>query len=287
MPSPLGANWLDYIHHKLRMLKRGMDVYTTDKYTRLSLDQYIESTRAIDQYLGKMVDYKSAIIYFGAANIRPDLPFRIKKHVRAPGIRKIIRAAKKRNNCFVIPTPENYTSQTCAECYGRFDRRTRNDRFKICQNCCPNPTAMLPSIIVAQMNRRDLPDYRKLDRIVNAEHHLPNAGNLTSKVEVHRKNWQLNPVTGIMENAVNEELLAEDEIGAENQRDPQNQRTRKKTVWNRDIVAAKCILIKGNVSILLEWHLLWFCLLISFNFAGHCDLFGLPIHPALLGPVAN
>lgn len=121
---------------------------------------------------------------------------------------------KRRDNVYIVPTDEYFTSQTCGECFGRFDRATLLHRFKVCQNCRPDPSAMLPSIIVTQMGKRDLRVFRGLDREHNAN--APDAAqDLMSKVVVYHKNWHLN-----------------------------DERV-KKTVWHRDIAAAKCILLKG------------------------------------------
>lgn len=63
MPSDMGENWLDYIHHRIKMLKKGMDVYTTDKYTRLSLDKYILSNRVCDNIAGMVTNHKSGTFW--------------------------------------------------------------------------------------------------------------------------------------------------------------------------------------------------------------------------------
>lgn len=226
-PSPLGRRWHHYIQHKLRMLSQSMDVYATDVYARLSLDRHIETSRTIDEMCKRLVDYQPAIVFFGTGNTAPNSPIRIRKHIRAPGPRKIINGFRKNRDVCVIPTNEKFTSQTCALCYSRFDRHTLSHRFKVCQNCHPNPSVMLPSRIVTQMGKRDLRAFRSLDRAYAAAHNLPNAGNLLSKVVVYQKNWRVNP-------AVDGELDAIDE-------------SIKKTVWHRDIVAAKCIMIKGKL----------------------------------------
>lgn len=49
MPSPKGQNWCDYVTHRLTVLKKGIDTYTTEKYTRLQFDKYIESNRTCDK----------------------------------------------------------------------------------------------------------------------------------------------------------------------------------------------------------------------------------------------
>lgn len=234
MPSPLGQYWNEYIHFKLRMLQRAINVYGTAQYSRLNLDRHIHTNRAIDEMCGKLVDYKSAIVYFGASESSPNSPIGVSNNVRTPGIKKIIGGFKKRKNVFVILTNEDYTSQTCAECFSRFDRNTRSHRFKVCENCQPNEAAMLPSKIITQIGKRDLREFRKLDRENNV-HNSPNAGNLMSKVKVYRKNWQINTVANELRNADDSNSVS----------DCSPQAKVKKTVWHRDIVAAKCILIKG------------------------------------------
>lgn len=109
---------------------------------------------------------------------------------------------------------------------------------------------MLPSIIVTQLGKRDLQAFRKLDREMNAEQpNQQNAGPLLSKVIVYHKNWLVNPVTGILENvAANQpNELTESEADY----DGIQQQLVWKTVWNRDIVASKCIMIKGRHCIKL------------------------------------
>lgn len=64
MPSPLGKEWLYYVQHRLKMLNDGIRAYTTRKYTRLDLDKHINSYRAIDQIVGKLTNYESAVIFF-------------------------------------------------------------------------------------------------------------------------------------------------------------------------------------------------------------------------------
>lgn len=205
MPSPAGIHWLDYIRHKLKMMDHSIAVYTTDKYTRLNVDKYIESNREIDGICARVVDYQAAVVYFGAAEIPPNLPFHIKNHVRAPRSRKMMNGFKRRGNVYIVPTDEYFTSQTCAECFSRFDPATRRNRFKVCRECRPDQAAMLPKLIIAPLGKRDLRAFRDLDRQMFNEIR-------TKKSTFHKKQWTPDV---------------------------------KKTFWNRDIVAAKCILIKG------------------------------------------
>lgn len=162
MPSDMGDNWWDYIRHRLKTMKRGMDVYASDKYTRLfSLDKYIVSNRVCDNVAGMVTNYRSCLVHLGNVEMAPNRPIKIKNHLRAPGPRKMLVSFKKYLNTYVNSVDEYYTSQTCAKCFGRFDRRTRSHRFKVCQNCEPNPDAMLPSMIVSRKSKRQV----RLDRL--------------------------------------------------------------------------------------------------------------------------
>lgn len=55
MPSPKGANWRDYIEHRMRIMKKAIAVYTTEKYSRLRFDKYIESNRTSDKIAAQLV----------------------------------------------------------------------------------------------------------------------------------------------------------------------------------------------------------------------------------------
>lgn len=55
MPSPKEDNFRDYITHRIRILKRARDVYTTSKYTRLRFDKYIQSNRVSDKIAAMLV----------------------------------------------------------------------------------------------------------------------------------------------------------------------------------------------------------------------------------------
>lgn len=237
MPSPLGRHWLCYVHHRIKMLDDGMRAYTTRKYTRLALDKHIRSYRAIDQSAGMLVNYQPSIIFFGNGDTPPNSPIKIKKHVKCPGSRKLTKAFKRRGDCIVIPTDEFYTSQTCGRCFGRFDPLTRPNKFKVCNDCQAKREAMLPSKIVTQWGKRDLQAIRKMNREMRAAN--PNElVPLLAKVKTYHKRWQINPATGEIVNAAAQHLFDFDDGDVQ-------RRIPHKTVWHRDVVAAKCILIKG------------------------------------------
>lgn len=125
-----------------------------DKYTRLNFDKYVMSNRVCDLIACKLLNQQSALIHFDAAEMSPNRVTSIKKHVRCPGNRKMLRSFRKRPDCFVNMVDEYYSSQTCAKCFGRFDPRTKSHRFKICVDCKPNPRARQPNIIVAKKGKR-------------------------------------------------------------------------------------------------------------------------------------
>lgn len=259
IPSPKGIGWLFYIQHRLKMMEQGIAVYTTDKYTRLDFDKYVESNRVCDTIAGMLTNHQPTLVHFGGAQTAPNSPIGIKKGLRCPGNRKMLRSYKKCRHCHVNIVDEYYTSQTCAKCFKRFNPRTKRDRYKMCIDCQPHPDAMLPSIIVAKRGKRLMRKLRLMDFLTEKEfeecddsHAIrPNTENLLSTVGIYQKKWLVNPVNGVLE-YVNAEQTEDMDIVI-----PQIH----KTVWHRDIVAAKCILIKG-----------------------HCDLFGIQIAETLQRP---
>lgn len=245
MPSPLGSGWLSYIKHRLKMFNKGIEVYTTDKYTRLAFEKYVESNRVCDNIAGMLTNHSPTLIHFGGAEMAANSPIGMKKNLRAPGNRRMLRSYRKCRGCFVNIVDEYYTSQTCGKCYSRFNRATRRNRFKICEDCRPDRlTDMLPSMIVTRRRKRkkrlmeflleqEDGENNENQFVDNAEHQdQPFTSYLHPKVEIYHKKWHVNPVSGIYEY-----------VNADQQHDSQS---KHKTVWHRDVVAAKCILIKGN-----------------------------------------
>lgn len=255
MPSPKGNQWKDYIKHRMKMMERGIAVYTTDKYTRLNFDKYVQSNRVCDSIAFMFTGRNPTIMHLGAAQMSPDSPIGIKKSLRCPGTRKLMRSYKKCPCCYVNMVDEYYTSQTCAKCFGRFDRRTRRNRFKVCLDCRPHPNAMLPSLIVAKINKKRMRQMRLISFLIDKEKeddnenqpvgdakhpNQSNADSLLPTVALYHKTWLVNPVSGVLE-YVNAKLADEIEVIDWATHEPRIH----KTVWHRDIVAAKCILIKG------------------------------------------
>lgn len=90
--------------------------------------------------------------------------------------------------CVIILADKYFTSQTCANCFGRFNRRTRSHKFNLCQDCRPREDAMLPTLIVIRVGKRInvYQQSRKMQR------DMMDAAGLMSKVKIHRKNRQKN-----------------------------------------------------------------------------------------------
>lgn len=233
MPSPRGSTWRLYIQHRLRMMERGIEAYTTRNYARLRLDKHINWHRAIDKLAGALVNHLPAIIYIGAGTIAANSPISIKKYVRCPGTRKLVQAFRKRSNCVIFMVDEYNTSQHCAKCFNRFERRTKRYRFKMCANCQPNPILQLPTLIVTNVSKRALQmkraimgvwmEMRDQGNAIAAALTSTNTRRLVSKKQCFLKTWQPNA-------NVNGEDAAQSH----------------KTVWHRDICAAKLILYRGK-----------------------------------------
>lgn len=116
------------------------------------------------------------------------------------------KKTKKKSNrlCVIRPTNETNTFQTCPKSFGRFDPRTKSHHFKVCQSCRPQPEAMLPTVIFSKEGKHDRKySQNNIYNIVNQCEPPPThrqIDRLLSKVQVHQKNWQANPITGEMEN---------------------------------------------------------------------------------------
>lgn len=235
MPSPRTSTWRNYIMHRLKMAHYGIQTYTQRSVARLRLDKHIRWHRGIDKIAGKLVNKRPALIHMGAQGaVAPSSPISIKKFMRCPGTRKLLDAFRRRGNCIVRMVDEYMTSQHCAKCFRQFPRWTRPKRYKLCNNCNPNPAVGLPELIITNVSKRLLQLRRAIERNWREMADAGNAvaalltqrkvGRLVSKNQRFLKTWQ--PV-----------MLAEAE---------ENGVAWHKTVWHRDICAAKLMLYKGN-----------------------------------------
>lgn len=90
-PSPQKQHYMEYIQHRFKLLREAIsDIYGTDKYTRLSLDQYICSQKAMDQIVHTLTDGVESgrmLLCVGSTNFAANSP--IKKYRRCPVIRKL------------------------------------------------------------------------------------------------------------------------------------------------------------------------------------------------------
>lgn len=295
MPSPKGNDWRDYIRHRLTIMKKAIEVYTTEKYTRLRFDKYIESNRVSDKIAAMLVrmnsfanqntsnihlvswigfdvfflffmysqtNRKASIVHIGASQVSPDSPIRIKKHMRCPGTRKLAKSFKKMSNVVVRWVNEKRTSRICARCLTPFPLCTLSDRYKVCEWCMPDQTdwpatLQLPPKIVAKKSKRKWRTERREQRIAAEQNPIQGAGGLVSKVICYRKNWQQNAANDADDNAgerrgviIHNEYVTE--LTEEYEPEPEYNIPCLKTIWHRDISAAKLILYKGEFELNCE-----------------------------------
>jgi hypothetical protein len=211
---------------------------------------------------------KPSIIYLGQP-VNPKCPFKLAKHVRCPGNRKLSKSINKMPGNVIRRTSEYDTSNNCGRCFKRFPAAMKNMRYKVCENCVLNAndwpeTLQPPTKIVTVKNTEML----RLDRDewvdaaieqnpnLNREQTQRDAQRYVSKVICYRKNWQQidaateeDEADGILQDL--RVLYITNEDGCEVDVEPQNQRVLK-TVWHRDISAAKLILYRGKLCIELQ-----------------------------------
>lgn len=226
MPSPRGVHYLSYIENRMRLLHRGLEAYATQEYARHDLHHYIESNRMSDKVAHMITNNMPCMIYLGAAEMSPNRPIGIKNRKRCPGTRKFLVSIKKLGHSRVKFVDEYFTSQTCGNCFSRFARNTRRMRYKYCRGCPAIPEAGLPQFITTPMNKKTRYEIKK-DQRQNPD--IPR--DPVPKTITFEKTWPLNNV-GIG--------LGEAESGAD------ADQSLPSVVWHRDIVAAKCILYKGE-----------------------------------------
>lgn len=237
IPSPRGRSWLLYIDQQMQLYTSGIDAFATRQYGRLLLDKYIHSNREADETAKRITQNQPSLIMLGAADLHPSRPMGIKRNKRCPGVRKLVTSLKKLSHCAVIFVDEYFTSQTCANCFGRFDRSTKAHRFKVCKKCKPTAddveNARLPNKIVTQLGKKALKSARQFWSRNNANLGIEmihqGGRRLVSKVVSYPKNWQPTIPNGELKG--------------------------KTIVWHRDIVAARCILYKGTFKCPFTLHI--------------------------------
>lgn len=197
----------------------------------------------------------------GAANISPNSPIKIKKHVRCPGNRKMLKSFKKMPDNVIRMTNEFRTSRFCGRCIEPFALETLGDRIKVCEWCTPDqddwPDGLeLPEKIVTMKSKRMLQSERQEMREQIIENPNRAGDGFVSKVICYRKNWQQNAANDMDVNDVQRPGNIHDEYATDFTEDyvPEDFFDRPnesflKTVWQRDIAAAKLILYRGKFVI--------------------------------------
>lgn len=246
---------MSYIEYRLAMMTQGMAVYATRKYARLSFDKFVESYRISDKIAASLTNKKPSMIYLGAGQMAPNSPIGIKRRLRCPGTRKLLASFKKLGNCVVRFVDEWNTSQHCAKCIERFDRRTRNHKFKVCQECHPIELDGLisPRVIVSKLSKRKL---KQLRRVKKAELATERRANIEARRAARQANVvqpEVNqPIIRISRRIrpAKERLVPKINVFYKKVQDDAGEWVplvdQSKTVWHRDTVAALCILYKGK-----------------------------------------
>ncbi|XP_055311411.1 uncharacterized protein LOC129574069 isoform X1 [Sitodiplosis mosellana] len=182
--SPRGSQWKSFIKHKIKMLTDSLATYARRKYAQLSLHKYIESNREMDLMAKHITKNETGVVFLGDAAFPSNSKIGVKRTKRTPDQRKFIVSLKKDGKTDVVPTPEPYTSQTCANCLRRFPRSTKSDRFKVCKDCRPHKDVRLPPVIVTDRSRRR----KQRDRKQNASQKPTANVTRAERAEKHREN---------------------------------------------------------------------------------------------------
>ncbi|XP_055308347.1 uncharacterized protein LOC129572405 [Sitodiplosis mosellana] len=216
-----------------------------------------------------LTNRKRCIINIGASQPPANSPIKFKKHVRCPGVRKLVKSFKKMEGNVIRFVNEARSSRLCARCFEPFPLSTLNDRVKVCEWCMPDqddwPDEMkLPEKIVAPKSKRKLRSERRAMQQAAVQNPNQPRG-FVFKLICYRKNWQQNAANGMDDNVEERSgvIIHEAELGIIEYtdefvpEDPVDESPVLKTVWQRDISAAKLILYRG-----------------------HCELFGHRLHDA-------
>ena len=75
--------------------------------------------------IGLLTNHQPTLIHFGGAEMSANSPIGMKKNLRAPVNRKMLRSDRKYRGCFLNIVDEYYTSQTCGKCYDRFRNHSK------------------------------------------------------------------------------------------------------------------------------------------------------------------
>ena len=182
----------------------------------------------------------------GRAQVPANSPIKIKKHVRAPGNRKMLKSFKKLEGNVVRMVNEFRSSRMCGRCFGPFALRTLSHRFKVCYWCWPNqnewPDGLkLPRRIITMKSKRMLKWERRQLRDAMVENPNLVADGFVSKMICYRKNWQQNAAHNV-DNNQNADCMEVDEDEDEPGPPISN------VVWQRDITAAKLIMYRGMID---------------------------------------
>ena len=244
--TPMSMRYMLYIEHRLKYIDEAIELYTTDQYSRLALDKYICTQRAMDEIVDKVIgnkpktDGSRTLLVIGGTEFSPNSP--IKKYRRCPGTRKLVNYVKKIPSCDVVFADEYNTSQVCGRCQRRYGTteeekqkhikwNRRGIRMRLCSDCKPDASVIsLPPKIYTKWSSQAINRHR-LERIVNLYVKFPTFSMQDAEKEVYRQN----------------QITGDEFYTMVHNKQPfnPNRATPLKCVWNRDISAARNIMIKG------------------------------------------
>lgn len=150
-------------------------------------------------------------------------------------------------NNVIKMTNEFRTSRLCARCFTPFPLNTLKHRYKVCDFCLPDQNEWpddlkLPTKIVTKKSKRMLLSQRRQLREAMIENQ---AIGFVSKMICYHKNWQQPDSNHIIADDMDftEDVIPDEFINEPNPPNPPI----LKTIWHRDISAAKLILYRGTV----------------------------------------
>lgn len=234
---------MSYIKHSMKFFKEGIELYTTRKYSRLHLDQYIRTQQSMDSIVHTLTDTVAngrILLCIGSTEFNASSP--IKKYRRCPGTRKLVNYLRKVLICDIIFVDEFNTSKTCGCCHRKFDRdkhkywERKKIRHRVCDNCHPDSSIInLPNTIIAPKSQRQLENEKLEMRHFVYQNH-PNIS-WSETVDLVNRNFP---------------FLPEHKKHNQYQKvpfDPNIHKEIQKVVWNRDISAARNIIVKAICTI--------------------------------------
>lgn len=184
--------------------------------------------------------------------------------MKCPGTRKMLKSFMKlpKGSILIRNVNEFRTSRLCARCFTPFPLATLSHRFKVCEFCLPDqddwPLRLkLPSKIVTKKSKRMYQTERKEMREAMIANPDVQGVGFVSTMKCYRKNWRQNWQQNGLDNnpAVLPGAIIDNDYDFTADYVPEDFFDVPidpilKTVWQRDITAAKLIMYRGECLII-------------------------------------